>query len=226
MNPFVKTLLVKSAVAVCFGAILIAVIPSHPTAVQGAGSAPVTVIGPLPLPVALQGTGTISGNVNASQSGTWGVNINGTPTVIPSNTAETPLYVVNGGPAKQRHQKRISALSYSGLINKTWEREDLDIPEGKEFVVEMMSMEATFSHEPENVIYFAGAWFAPEGPVFFDLHFMGADGTGPNLEHWVGNVETAATITDSLNVNLQLKEEPSYQFYVTLGLFGYLEDMP
>jgi hypothetical protein len=38
-----------------------------------------------PVPVSLQGTGTISGDVNAAQKGTWNVGITGTPTVNVGN---------------------------------------------------------------------------------------------------------------------------------------------
>jgi hypothetical protein len=44
-----------------------------------------------PVPVTLQGTGTISGDVNAVQKGTWTVGISGTPTVnvgsLPANSS-------------------------------------------------------------------------------------------------------------------------------------------
>jgi hypothetical protein len=38
-----------------------------------------------PVPVTLQGTGTISGDVNSAQKGTWNVGITGTPTVNVGN---------------------------------------------------------------------------------------------------------------------------------------------
>jgi len=41
-----------------------------------------------PLPVTLQGTGTISGTVAATQSGTWNVGINGTPMFNLANPAD------------------------------------------------------------------------------------------------------------------------------------------
>ena len=48
---------------------------AHVNPVDSAGSAPVTVVN-TPLPVTLQGTGTISGTVAATQSGAWNVGIN------------------------------------------------------------------------------------------------------------------------------------------------------
>jgi hypothetical protein len=42
-----------------------------------------------PVPVSLQGTGTISGDVNAAQKGTWSVGISGTPTVNVGNFPAT-----------------------------------------------------------------------------------------------------------------------------------------
>jgi hypothetical protein len=50
------------------------------------GSAPVTIVGPLPLPVT--GSTTLSGTVAATQSGLWNVGITG-------NTNATPLWVTD-----------------------------------------------------------------------------------------------------------------------------------
>ena len=50
------------------------------SSVQAEGLAPVTVLN-TPLPVSLAGTGTISGDVNASQAGTWSVGVTSMPAV-------------------------------------------------------------------------------------------------------------------------------------------------
>ena len=75
-----------------------------PKATHAAGSAPVTVVN-TPLPVSLTGTGNISGNVNAAQSGAWNVGVTNLPAVqlAPgttvgisggfSNTATSPFFV-------------------------------------------------------------------------------------------------------------------------------------
>ena len=64
-------------------AIAVAIIPlpkSMRAQGQAAGSAPVTVVN-TPLPVSLTGTGNISGNVNAAQSGAWNVGVTSLPAV-------------------------------------------------------------------------------------------------------------------------------------------------
>ena len=71
MKHFSKLMLI----ALSFGisAVALSLVPSKP--VGAAGSAPVMVTN-TPLPVSLTGTGSISGNVNAAQSGAWNVGIN------------------------------------------------------------------------------------------------------------------------------------------------------
>jgi hypothetical protein len=57
-------------------------------ALGGSSSNPVVYVGNAPsspVPVTLQGTGTISGDVNAAQKGAWNVGITGTPTVNVNN---------------------------------------------------------------------------------------------------------------------------------------------
>jgi hypothetical protein len=91
MKQFSKLMLI----ALSFGisAVALSLLPSKP--VGAAGSAPVTVTN-TPLPVSLTGTGSISGNVSAAQSGAWNVGINGTPSV---NVAGLPLSVsISGSP--------------------------------------------------------------------------------------------------------------------------------
>ncbi len=82
------------AVVLAFGlgivAIALGLFSTHPAG--AAGSAPVMVTN-TPLPVSLTGTGSISGNVNAAQSGAWNVGINGTPSV---NVAGLPAVQFNG----------------------------------------------------------------------------------------------------------------------------------
>jgi hypothetical protein len=57
-------------------AILGALMPSPHAEAQNPvpGSAPVNIVSPLPLPVTVTGSSTISGTVAATQSGTWNVN--------------------------------------------------------------------------------------------------------------------------------------------------------
>jgi len=67
---------------------------SRQSVVQGAGAAPVNIVGPLPVPVTL-GSTTVSGTVAATQSGTWNVGINGTPNVNVTNPATAPMLFLN-----------------------------------------------------------------------------------------------------------------------------------
>jgi hypothetical protein len=62
--------------------VALSLVPRKPAG--AAGSAPVTVTN-TPLPVTLQGTGSIAGNVSASQSGAWNVGI--------SNAGTSPVPV-------------------------------------------------------------------------------------------------------------------------------------
>lgn len=64
------------------------------SAAQAEGSAPVTVVN-TPLPVSLTGTGTISGNVNAYQAGTWNVGVTSMPAV--QLAAGTTVGITGGG---------------------------------------------------------------------------------------------------------------------------------
>lgn len=76
-------------------------IPSTPTVAAGG---PTVTVANTPLPVSLAGTGSITGTVAATQSGTWNVGLTGTPAVSVSNfpaiqpvsfsnTSTTPLFV-------------------------------------------------------------------------------------------------------------------------------------
>src|SRR5215467_10748641 len=79
----------KDYLVIAGGILLVALSLSfaHVNPVDSAGSAPVMVVN-TPLPVTLQGTGSISGTVAATQSGTWNVGITGTPAVNLANPAD------------------------------------------------------------------------------------------------------------------------------------------
>jgi hypothetical protein len=71
--------------------------------VRGAGSAPVVVTNPVSQPVPGVGnlTGSISGNVNAAQSGQWDVSLTSGASVAVNNTATNPVPVTLAGAAEQ-----------------------------------------------------------------------------------------------------------------------------
>ncbi len=62
---------------------------------QGQGSAPVHIVGPLPVPVT--GTSTVSGTIAATQSGTWNFGVTNTKfNPVPVQQAIEPVYISKG----------------------------------------------------------------------------------------------------------------------------------
>jgi hypothetical protein len=102
------------------------------------GSAPVTVVN-TPLPVALQGTGTITGQVSAAQSGLWSVGVTSLPAVqlAPGTTVS-----LGGGtvalddPAKEAYAVTLCA---SNLGDCGPAPSAVTLPVGKRFVIEYTS---------------------------------------------------------------------------------------
>jgi hypothetical protein len=117
---------------------------SKPT--QAQGSAPVTVVN-TPLPVSLVGTGTISGSVNAAQSGVWNVGVTSLPAVQLaagttvgitgglSNTAASPLFV--------RDVDEPGRNAYAVFVCQGTESpcEGVTVPAGKRYVIEQVAGE-------------------------------------------------------------------------------------
>jgi len=93
----------KAYLVITGGVLLIALSLSfaHVNPADSAGSAPVTVVN-TPLPVTLQGTGTISGTVAATQSGAWNVGINNPVSLDPTTT--NPVTITES----QRHPFSVS----------------------------------------------------------------------------------------------------------------------
>jgi hypothetical protein len=85
MSRWNKLLTLVSVLALTFVIVNVNAPQGH-----GAGSAPVTVVN-TPLPVT--GTTTVSGTVNATQSGAWNVGITGTPMVSVTNANKSLLLV-------------------------------------------------------------------------------------------------------------------------------------
>lgn len=77
MNLVVRLLAITVAVVLTAAAIGVLLMPAPAGA---AGTAPVTVMN-TPLPVQLQGTGSIAGTVQAAQSGQWSVDVGSLPAV-------------------------------------------------------------------------------------------------------------------------------------------------
>ncbi len=92
------------------------------------GSAPVTIVSPLPVPVS--GSTTVSGSVAATQSGTWNVGISG-------NSATAPLLVRDvDNPARNRF---VHDFSCTIVVGATLCEDNMDVPSGVELVIESVS---------------------------------------------------------------------------------------
>ena len=122
------------------------------TQAQAAGSAPVTVVN-TPLPVNLTGTGNISGNVNAAQSGAWNVGVTNMPAMqlAPgttvgisggfSNTATSPIFTQDvDEPAKNAYVVGLCASTESSCGGIT-------VPLGTRYVIEQVSGECNVGSE-------------------------------------------------------------------------------
>ena len=123
-----------------------------PAAVQAAGTAPVTVMN-TPLPVSLSGTGTITGHVNAAQSGAWNVGVTNLPAVqlAPgttvgitggfSNTAN-PIFARDvDEPARNAYVLGLCATS------KFQTCDGVTVPAGTRYVIEQVSGECNVGSE-------------------------------------------------------------------------------
>ena len=95
-----------------------------------AGSAPVTIVGPLPLSVT--GVTTVSGVVAAAQSGTWNVAITG-------NSAASPLSTKNvDEPGRNPYQERLTCNVVAGNAGRCT-AQGLAVPANKRLVIEHVS---------------------------------------------------------------------------------------
>jgi hypothetical protein len=116
-----------------------------PSPARGAGAAPVLVTNTptQPVPVALQGTGSVAGTVNALQGGSWTVGVSSLPAVqLAAGTAITlssspaaPIYNEETS-AKQAFAVSVCDGSGSGACPPGGE---VALPAGKRFVIEQIS---------------------------------------------------------------------------------------
>lgn len=90
----VKKRVFASALVIALAAAGVLITGGHNVAKAGPGAAPVSITSPLPLPIT--GTATVSGNVGATQSGTWNVGITGQPVNV--NVANSPAVSLAGTP--------------------------------------------------------------------------------------------------------------------------------
>ena len=132
-------------------ALAAATIPLPKTTHAQQGSAPVTVVN-TPLPVSLTGTGTISGNVNAAQSGVWSVGVTNLPAVqlaagttvgiSGGNTSASPIFVRDADdPARNAFVLGLCATS------KFQTCPAVTVPVGTRYVIEQVSGECNVGSE-------------------------------------------------------------------------------
>ena len=112
-----------------------------PSPARGAGSAPVTVVnGPeQPVPVALQGTGSIAGTVNALQSGPWTVAVSSLPAV---QLASGTTFNLNSAPDAPVYTDDLSvrqAFAASLCEGEGCTNDTVLVPVGKRLVIEYVS---------------------------------------------------------------------------------------
>ncbi len=146
MKRFSKLMLI----ALSFGisAVALSLVPSKP--VGGAGSAPVMVTN-TPLPVSLTGTGSISGNVTAAQSGAWNVGINN------PGTSPVPVRDMDNAARQVPFQTGVFVTLLNGADHNT-DATDLStfLPSGKGFVIEHLSAQV-FMPTGQKALLFVGA---------------------------------------------------------------------
>lgn len=148
--------------------------PAGQANAQGQGSAPVHIVGPLPVPVS--GTSTVTGTVAASQRGAWNVTAAqagawnvaasqaGTWNVAIANTGSNPVPVVNE-PGDPIH--RWVNFSLENGIGNILPVEIYEVPFGKVLTIEDVS----YTCATENVP-------APQSLILYLSHK--AVGLGPN----------------------------------------------
>lgn len=136
-----------------------ALFPGQRAHTQGSPHPTLVTVTNTPLPVALQGTGTISGNVNivntptvhAQQDGTWNVGISGTPsvnignspTVTVGNSAANPVSVHD--PTLSRPQPVQFTIHHPGLFGDGY-----TVPAGK--VLAVRHVNAGFQADPSSTL--------------------------------------------------------------------------
>jgi hypothetical protein len=134
MNRYKKSL---GAAALLAAAGTLGTLATGATATSG--TAPVTVVN-TPLPVALQGTGTITGQVSAAQSGPWSVGVTSLPAVQLAPGATVSLAggsLALDDPAKEAYAVTLCASEYTDGCFST--PSAVTLPVGKRFIIEYTS---------------------------------------------------------------------------------------
>lgn len=125
---------------------------------------PVTIAGPLPVPTT--GTSTVSGNVTASQGGSWTVGITGTPNINVLNWPSSGGVESSGEPVN--YMLTCGPTNWSGCGPVYY-----DVPAGKRLIIEYLSLDAEGMPEGDaaalnvtTIVRGSGAFFfLPSSPV-------------------------------------------------------------
>jgi hypothetical protein len=106
---------------------------------SAAGSAPVLVTN-TPLPVTVQGTASVSGTVNATQTGTWNVGVTSLPAIQLAEGATVGLHSSFAMPIYTSDVDTRSAYALSFCSEPSLGCPDRsDLPAGRMFVIEQVS---------------------------------------------------------------------------------------
>ena len=138
MNRNAKSLGIGT-VTLAAGMLAALVLPAaRPTEAASAlpGSAPVTVLN-TPLPVALQGTGSITGQVSATQSGAWNVGVTSLPAV--QLAPGTTVNVAGGGISDSARQAYALTLCATFTDDCGGAPSSATLPLNTRFVIEYVS---------------------------------------------------------------------------------------
>ena len=159
---------------------------------SGAGSAPVTVVN-TPLPVTLQGTGQVSGNVSVSGS----VNIaNSASAPVPvKNVAEGPLTHVDRLPSDHVILKLVSPQGYFRVFSDgTLGANNFAIPADSVLVITDVDWVLEGGTPGEMAVAELGFFHvgSPTGTVYLSTSTIGSDGRAGKSDHMTSGLVVSA----------------------------------
>jgi hypothetical protein len=215
--------------------------PAHPQG--GPKPQPVTVTN-TPLPVSLQGSATVSGNVNVANtpdvnvanqptvnlaSGTT-VGINGTPTVNLGSGATVGIDPSANGvrdvdnPARHAFQQRVSVdAPQTGVFSEG----SFQVPSGKRLVIEFISADVAAPGGPPPLVFIQA--IGGGGKSVVNIPLGQADASDPSQTVWTGNTFTRLYADGGTYVGVLLgsaSNAPAGDINMVASISGYLVDMP
>ncbi len=196
MKRFSKLMLI----AVSFGisAVALSLVPSKP--VGAAGSAPVMVTN-TPLPVTLQGTGNISGNVSAAQTGAWNVGINN------AGTSPVPVRDMDNAARRVPFQTGVFVDLLNGVDHNT-DATDLStfLPSGKGFVIEHLSAQVLMPTGQKALLFVGAIKTTDFGVVYKQAFVLEPQGTfGGSQDMLVASTPFHAFVDSSMSLTASVQ---------------------